>query len=275
MTLETLSALSLFEPRVTLSHFEGEPLELELGTKLRAAAQVIEWCHLNGAQILYPGHPDYPPSFRYLEKPPLYLSCLGSAPWLQSSCLSIVGSREPTRRSLEWMETHLPELLRGSDIAVVSGGARGIDQKAHVLSIRSKRPTVVFLPSGFERVYPPEARDWLKEAIAGGGAVLSLLSPWEEVRRHYFEARNHLIASMGNAVFVVEARRRSGSMMTARLARDLGRPLAALPSAPGEPKTAGTLDLVVDGDCAILRDATDLKAFFSLAAVTPRYKCVL
>ena len=271
MTLETLSALSLFEPRVTLSHFEGEPLQLDLGTKLRAADRVVDWCHENGAEIIYPGHPAYPPSFHFLEKPPLYLSCLGSNPWLHHPCLSIVGSREPTRSSLDWMETHLPGFLRGSDIAVVSGGARGIDQKAHVLSIRSRRPTVVFLPSGFECVYPPDARNWLKEAIAGGGAVLSLLPPWEEVKRHYFEARNHLIASMGSAVFVVEARRRSGSMMTARLARDLGRPLSALPSAPGEPKSAGTLDLIVDGECAILRDATDLKAFFALAATTIQY----
>jgi DNA processing protein len=163
--------------------------------------------------------------------------------------------------ALSWMENHLSAFLRTTSAVVVSGGARGIDQRAHRLAIRSGCPTVVFLPSGLARPYPDEWRTWKDDILAAGGAVLSHYPPFQEIRRFHFEERNRLIAAMGRILFVVEARRRSGSSMTARLAADLGRTVCVLPGHPADPRAGGTIDLLFDG-AAPIRDATDLALQF-------------
>jgi DNA processing protein len=156
------------------------------------------------------------------------------------------------------MDLHLPILLeRDPDLVVVSGGARGIDQKAHAMSLRSKSSTVAILPSGIGNPYPGEFRNWFDKIIDSGGAILSSLEPSAPVRKQYFESRNRLIVALAKLVFVVEARRKSGSIMTARLARELGRTVALLPAFPGEIKSDGCVDLLFDGGFPV-RDADDV-----------------
>jgi len=215
-----------------------------------------------GATILYPGHPDYPASFYQLEDPPKFLSCLGNIEALHvHRRLAIVGSREISTRCERWLETNLATLLRKSpDVSIISGGARGVDQAAHLAAIRAQRPTVVFLPSGLGRIFPADLRDWVSPVIEAGGVFVSAYAPHEEVRRFRFEARNRLIASLSQGLFVAEASRRSGSLMTARLAVELGRSLAVLPSFPGDPVGQGTLDLMMNGAQPIC-DVQDLATF--------------
>jgi DNA processing protein len=276
ISYELLSCLSLFDRTISVSHF----LEADSGrTSIEvdffideihyASAQAaLEWCHAKGASVLYPGHADYPEAFLHLEMPPLFLSCWGRAVWKDHRCLSVVGSRDPSRAALSWMETYLMEFIRRTGAATVSGGARGIDQKAHALSLRAKRPTVIFLPSGLGNAYPPEIGYWNNEVLQTGGAILSPYAPLQDVRKSHFEGRNRLIAALGRLLFVVEARRRSGSLMTARLAREVDRTICALPSGPDEPRSMGTLDLLFDGGFP-LRDADDLHSLFELSQPLP------
>lgn len=251
MNRELMAAQSLF------------PLDLHCPGRAR---DVLSWCSEYGAKILYPGHSDYPFVAGHLERLPAFFSYIGSTPWKLGSGLAIVGSREPTRGSVRWLETYLPDFLRQTNAVVMSGGARGIDQTAHLLALRSGRPTVVFLPSGLAQPYPSEWRDWQKEVVAAGGAIVSTYSPFQEIRRSHFEERNRLIAAVGRMLFVVEARRRSGSSMTARMAVQLDRTVCVLPAAPGDPRTAGTVDLLFDGAYPI-RDGSDLAALFGISLV--------
>lgn len=269
---EILACLSLFWRDVDLIHFRSVDAALfqTLGVSpemLSEVERVQEWCRDRGARILHPSHQLYPVEFFSLEKPPLFLTMIGEAAWVNHLCLSVVGSREPSRRSLEWMNSELSDFLARTPVAVVSGGARGVDQKAHAVCIRSKRPTVVFLPSGCAHPYPRELEDWQAEVVATGGAILSEFHPRQTIRKRNFERRNRMIAALGRLLLVVEARRRSGSLMTARLAREISRAVCALPSFPDEAQAAGSLDLLYDG-AQIIRDAHDLRTCFDLSAVS-------
>jgi DNA processing protein len=230
------------------------------------AQQTHTWCREQGAQILYPGHTDYPSAHMGLENPPAFLACWGTAPWKNQDCIGVVGSRDPSLAAIDWLEIHLSSFLRQNSVVVVSGGARGIDQKAHFLAIRAGLPTVVFLPSGLARPYPCEWLGWRDQVLKAGGSVISHYEPMQEIRRRHFEARNLLIAAMGKVLFVAEARRKSGTIMTARLARDLGREVCVLPGSPSDPRCGGSVDLLFDGAHPI-RDSQDLAALFALQSI--------
>lgn len=235
----------------------------------RRTETVLEELRLLNAVVVHPAHPFYPPEFFELEKPPLFLSCLGNVELLRAPTrLAIVGSRELSARAESWLEHHLPGFLKlPASPVIVSGGARGADQAAHLAAIRAKKPTIVFVPSGLSRLFPVDLQTWVKPVLESGGLFVSLCQPGEIVRRSRFEARNRLIAAISHAVFVAEASRRSGSAMTARLATELGRGLSVLPSFPGEAVGQGTLDLLFNGATPI-RDGEDLAVFASQARVS-------
>ncbi|MES2854300.1 MAG: DNA-processing protein DprA [Bdellovibrionota bacterium] len=268
MNPELLSILSLLDRTIAIEDFNHPEFSLSVRTSatIEFARETLARSLDLGAEIIYPGHPDYPSSFFELEKPPLCLSVIGARPWKTHPCLSVVGSREPRRESLDWMDLHLSSLLeRMPNLVLVSGGARGIDRKVHQISVRAGMPTVVFLPSGIGSPYPSDICEFFDPVISAGGAIISPFLPFQEVRRAFFEARNRLIASMGSTLFVVEARRRSGSIMTSRLAIEQGRPVGALPGFPGDIQRAGTIDLIADG-AVLIRDEMDLVAMVSMVS---------
>jgi DNA processing protein len=221
-------------------------------------------------RILYPGHKDYPFDPKTIRNCPQFLSCLGEVCWNSRHLVSVIGSREPSSAALAWMDLHLSEFLKSNDVVLVSGGARGVDQKAHFLALRAQKPTVVFLPSGLAQPYPAEWKSWHKEVVRSGGALISTFSPFQGVRKHHFEQRNQLIAAIGQLLLVVEARRRSGSSMTARLAKEINRTICCLPGSPMDSRCFGNLDLLFDGALPI-RDASDLGVLLSMSVfLSPR-----
>jgi len=224
---------------------------------------VLDWISKKKAKVVYPGHMDYPAGFNLLEKPPLFLSYFGEASWKTHKCLSVIGSREANYLSLSWMDQHLSELLSLGNLALVSGGARGIDQRAHLLSIRHRKPTIAFLPSGLAQIYPNSFADWVDPIVQNGGAVMSELAPNAPMRTFYFHERNRLIVAMSDVLFVVEARRRSGSSMTARLASENSKTVAVLPGFPSEVNWSGSIDLLCQGAFPI-RDALDLRTLLKI-----------
>ncbi len=235
----------------------------EVLRRWRDIDRTIKWCDDQGVQILHPWHSDYPARLRGIERPPIFLSVWGDRPWLSRPGLSIVGAREPTQSALQWLEHHLPTAISDKCTYTISGGARGIDQKAHALSLRSGVSTVAFLPAGLAQPYPADFRNWFQSIRKAGGAIVSEFSPHTMIRKAHFERRNRMIAALGCGVFVVEAARRSGSMMTARLALEAGIAVCALPSSPLEPRASGTNDLLFDG-ASLIRDAEDLAGFVRL-----------
>jgi DNA processing protein len=269
---ELLACLSVFDKSIRVDNFRQMAL-FDLShsyepTIVEKARHVAYRCRELGATILYPGHSNYPNVFYDLEEPPTFLSVLGASAWQGRECLSVVGSRDPQRMTLDWLELHLAESVKAQKWTIVSGGARGVDQKAHAISLRLGLPTIVFLPSGLANPYPVNLGSWIREIVRSGGAILSEFAPDEPMRKSHFERRNRMIAAMGTILLVAEARRKSGSLITARHAREASRSICVLPTFPGDARTDGALDLLFDGAFP-LRDGSDLVSLYDLSAPRP------
>jgi len=216
-----------------------------------------------GGELVYPGHPQYPLAFLKMGDPPFLLYIRGTPVWLHRAGLAVVGSREPSQQSVDWLELYLADFLRmNSQAMIVSGGARGIDQQAHRISLRAGAPTVVFLPSGYHQLYPPGLKDLVPYVLSGGGAVISEYEDQTEMRKHFFNQRNRLISALGVASLIVEAGRKSGTLLTARQSLEQGKPVWVVPGHPSDRGMQGSLDLLIDG-ATPLRDAEDLHILFA------------
>ncbi|MES2767534.1 MAG: DNA-processing protein DprA [Bdellovibrionota bacterium] len=211
----------------------------------------------NNIHHIYPDHPLYPKDFKTLEKPPLFLSMLGDISCLNRDKISVVGSRYPTSAVLEWMDVYLDPIVK-DDIVIVSGAARGIDQKAHSISLKSSKPTIAFLPSGLGEIYPKEFARWKDRITDCGGLLISEYAHDQSIHSHHFHERNRMIAKLGLFLLVCEARRKSGSTMTARLAIENSKTVCVLPGFPTSKNSQGCLDLLFQGALPI-RDSDDLK----------------
>jgi DNA processing protein len=179
--------------------------------------------------------------------------------------VAIVGARRATEYGLQ-QARGLGRGLAAAGLTVVSGMALGVDAAAHVGALDGGGMTLAVLACGPEQVYPPSKRR-LHARIAANGAVVSELPPGTPVRRWCFPARNRIIAALGQATVVVEAGERSGSLITAGQAADLGREVAAVPGLVTAPLAAGTNALIADG-AQLIRGTHDvLELLFGAAAL--------
>lgn len=215
----------------------------------------------SGVQLLCYGEPLYPSACYLMADPPLTLSFYGKPVWTSQRTLAVVGSREPCFESVQWMEQEFALFCEEERPCIVSGGARGIDQKSHSLAIRKDSSTVVVVPSGLGNLYPENLKDWMTPLLDRGGCVLSEYVFEQRMHKHLFHHRNRLIAALGRATLLVEARRRSGTLITAQQAILLGRSVWVVPGHPRDPHFAGSLDLLSEG-ASLVRDAKDLSMFF-------------
>ena len=205
---------------------------------------------------------DFPQSLRETSDPPWILNVWGRRDSLLEPSFSVVGAREPSAASLQWMDEHLTQVLRMLPLAVVSGGARGIDQAAHRLSLRCERPTLIFLPSGLSEIYPSDLKEWILPVCESGGALISEFHPRTPMRKWNFAIRNRLIAGMGCLTLVVEGRSQSGTWITAKCALESGRAVGCLPGSAWETSFSGNLQLLGEG-AQLIKDAQDLALFLA------------
>jgi len=221
------------------------------------AREQVQWITDNGIGYSILGDPSYPESLASQEYPPLFLTYLGDRVWQYRESIAIVGSRKPNQNSMDWLQMNLPIYLQSRDYNIVSGGARGIDQKVHSICIQNNHPTLCFLPSGLDKIYPKALESWVQPIVGSGGVVVSTFAPKARMQKSYFHYRNHWIAQFSNFILVVEANRKSGSLLTANKALKLGKEVGTLPCSPMEPNSQGNLDLLYDG-AHLIRDAADM-----------------
>ncbi|MFY9944322.1 MAG: DNA-processing protein DprA, partial [Desulfobacterales bacterium] len=150
--------------------------------------------------------------------------------------------------------------LAAATVTVVSGMARGIDTAAHWGALQGGGRTVAVLGCGLGTLYPPESRK-LREAIVAQGAVVSELAISAAPEAHHFPARNRIISGFCLGTVVVEAARKSGSLITARLANEQGRDVFAVPGSVQSFKSAGTHRLIQQGAKLVASAADILEEF--------------
>ena len=214
-----------------------------------------------GVRLLPIASPLYPPRLaRLVDAPPL-LAVRGTLALLRARCVAIVGARACTAYGREIARAFAREWARAG-LVVVSGLARGIDACAHEGALAGGGATVAFQACGIDQVYPASHRR-LAERIAASGAVVSELPVGAPPRAQHFPLRNRLISASAEAVVVVEARERSGTLVTARHAADQGVDVFAVPGPVGAPASRGPLRLLRDG-AAICTAPEDLLGAFGI-----------
>ena len=218
--------------------------------------------------------PGYPERLRDLPDPPAVLHVAGSPAALPAAeSVAIVGSRRATPYGLE-VASALGRALTSAGVPVVSGMALGIDSAAHLGALEAwgpgphsppadvpapgggPAPPVAVLAGGAETAYPARMRPLHRRLIAAG-AVVSEMPPGFGGHRWCFPARNRIIAALSTVTIVVEAATRSGSLITADLATDLGRTVAAVPGPVTSRYSAGANELLHAG-AAVVRDPRDV-----------------
>jgi DNA processing protein len=200
---------------------------------------------LLGAQLLTPLDTGYPPALGSVPAPPPVLYLAGDADALHVPAVAVVGTRRPTGYGRS-CATEIADELARAGLAVVSGLALGIDGEAHQAALAAHGRTIAVLPSPLDRIYPPRHRELAARIAVSGGALLTELPPGQAVGRPDFARRNRLIAGLSRATVVVEAPDRSGALLTASAAIDIGRELYAVPGPIDSRTSSGTNRLIAD-----------------------------
>lgn len=193
---------------------------------------------------LAPADPEYPALLAAIPSPP-ELDVRGTLVPGDALAIAVVGSRRATAYGLEVAET-LAGDLAARGVTIVSGLARGIDTAAHRGALAAGGRTLAVLGHGIAHVYPPENAA-LADAIAQRGALLSQFPATMPPLPHLFPTRNRTLAGLALGVVVVEAAERSGALITAGLAGDLGREVFAVPGRITSVASRGTNGLIRDG----------------------------
>jgi len=208
-----------------------------------------------GVSLIASCEPDYPQRLRMIDDPPPLLAMRGNPAALGRPMVAIVGARNASAAGIRFAE-RLARDLAAADFIIASGLARGIDGAAHRASAASG--TVAVLAGGLDHIYPPEHGD-LAEAILAQGALVSEMPLGWEPHARDFPRRNRLISGLAVGVVVVEAAKRSGSLITARFALEQGREVFAAPGSPLDPRAEGSNGLIKEG-ATLVTEAADVIA---------------
>jgi len=216
-----------------------------------------EWLEDPRNHLVSRGDDDYPELLGQISRPPTELFVRGDPGLLQMPALAIVGSRNPTQAGVR-NAFEFARHLGSTGFCIVSGLAEGIDTAAHRGALDAGAPTVAFLGHGIDRVYPASNLD-LAHEIAERGALVSEFPLGTHPGRENFPQRNRLISGMSLGTLVVEAARRSGSLITARFAGEQGREVFALPGSIHNPLARGCHQLIRQG-AKLVETADDIVA---------------
>ncbi len=217
----------------------------------------LAWLDDDAHHLVTWGGDDYPELLSQIPGPPLVLYVNGDVDALHLPALAIIGSRNPTQGG-ERNAREFARHLAGQGFAIVSGMAQGIDAAAHRGALDARGKTVALLGTGIDRVYPAVNRQ-LAHDIAGQGALVSEYPLGAAPERRHFPERNRLISGLSLGTLVVEAARRSGSLITARLAGEQGRETFALPGSIHNPLSRGCHELIRQG-AKLVETAADIVA---------------
>jgi len=213
----------------------------------------LDACRARGIDLVALGEPDYPPRLQTIDDAPPLLAVRGDAAALSRPLIAIVGSRNASAVGLKFAAS-LARDLGQAGYGIVSGLARGIDAAAHRAS--QDTGTVAVLAGGHAHIYPAEHIPLLEDLL-GHGAAVSEMPLTHEPRAHDFPRRNRLISGLAVGVVIVEAARRSGSLITARMAGEQGREVFAVPGSPLDPRAEGTNGLLKQG-ATLVTEAADV-----------------
>ena len=217
------------------------------------AKREIERVEKLGARYLMLGRGLYPSMLAELDDAPPLLIAEGDLGLLEKACVAVVGARNASAAACRFARGLAHDLGR-EGVVVVSGLARGIDTAAHDGALETG--TIGVIAGGIDVFYPPE-NEARQKTMFERGLVVAEMPPGTEPRARHFPYRNRIIAGLCAGTVVVEAAPRSGSLITARLAAEMGREVMAVPGSPLDPRAQGCNQLIRDG-ATLVQNAADV-----------------
>lgn len=215
-----------------------------------------------GGRLICLGEPDYPEALRSADSPPPVISVLGNGKTLSRKSLAIVGSRNSSLSGVK-LTRILASQIAKAEYTIVSGLARGIDTAAHEASITEG--TVAVFAGGVDHIYPSQNSSLAKRILEQGGAIISEMPLSWNPRAQDFPRRNRIVAGLSLGLLVIEAAKRSGSLISSRLANEMGRLVFAVPGSPLDPRSEGTNDLIKQGALLVSKADDILQALEPLS----------
>ncbi len=220
---------------------------------------------------------DFPFLLTEITDPPTQLYIRGTLPPEDNVLLAVVGSRRYSNYGKEACE-HLIAGLAGYPISIISGLALGIDALAHRAALKAGLHTIAIPGSGLsdDALYPASNRGLARDILSAGGALLSEFEPDFRATQWSFPQRNRIMAGLSQAVLIIEASEKSGTLITARLALDYNRDVMVVPGSIFSDTSRGALKLLKDGANAVMHPRDILSILgFSVDAVPSQENLLL
>jgi len=251
------SAEAALEALPDLGARAGKPVRIPSRS---AAEDEIAGAAKYGARVVLSAEADYPRLLRYIPAAPPVITLAGGSGLDWDRTVGIVGARNASSAGVK-MTRLLAAELGGAGYTVVSGLARGIDTAAHRSSLDTG--TVAVLAGGLDQIYPDENIPLAHDILDNGGALITEMPLGWEPRARDFPRRNRLVSGLSLGIVVVEAAKRSGSLITARLALEQNRDVFAVPGSPLDPRAEGGNALIQQGAKLIVSAADIIESLGS------------
>ncbi len=224
--------------------------------------RLLKDCASAGLGILTIKDEPFPARLAAIPDPPLVLIVAGNLHALSNESLAIVGGRQATGAGRRFA-SRIAQEISDAGLTIVSGLALGIDTAAHEGALKGASPTIAVLGSGHRRVYPETNKGLARRICEQGGAVISEYPPHWGPKRHNFPERNRIVSGLALGVLVIEARERSGSLITASYALEQGREVMAVPGPVESRLSRGAHALLREG-AGLVESAEDVLALLGM-----------
>lgn len=206
----------------------------------------LEFIQKHNIDIIGIDDKEYPELLKNIYNPPLNLYIIGNKEILNEANIAIVGCRDATEYGKNVAQNFAYNLSKDG-FNIVSGLARGIDSCAHFGAVKANKKTIAVLGNGLDTIFPPENIKLAKDIIRTGGAIISEYPLGTKPERNNFPARNRIISGICNGVLVVEAKPKSGTMITVDFALEQGRDVFVIPGNIDSVNSMGTNELIRQG----------------------------
>ncbi len=213
----------------------------------------------------------YSESLRKIKKPPKQLYVEGNVELLKSNIISIIGSRACSENGKKLAKQFSQELVY-QGITIASGMAIGIDAIAHQTTLQVKGKTIAVLGNGLKHIFPPENKELYQQIIKNSGLVITEYPPEEKAKSQNFLERNRIVSGLALGILVIESAYRSGTSVTAKLAKQQGRKVFVLPHEIDDKHGIGNNRLIQEGAKVVTCVEDIMKEFSFLPYKKPQKK---
>lgn len=215
------------------------------------------------SRVLTPASADYPQQLHSLGDKPQQLYYAGCVELLNTLSISVVGSRKITAYGEKVLRLFIPALVQAG-LTIVSGLAYGVDSMAHRLALKHNGKCIAVLGGGLNRVYPATHQGLYEEILAKDGCIITEYQHSAQPTKYSFPARNRIIAGLSPVTLIIEAGETSGTLITARCARDYGRQVCVIPADITRESSQGVLNLLKEGSVLPVSTPADILSCYQL-----------